>query len=303
MVNLGLYTATVLIWGSTWLAIKFQLTEVPPALSVGYRFLLAAAILFLYGLLKRRRLTFSGRDHLFMASQGAFLFAGAYCLTYLAEVRLTSGLVAVLFSTIPLWNILNLRLFMGQPVARRALAGGLIGLGGICLVFWQDLVGLRVSASLTGLGLSLTAAYLASLGNVIATRNARAKVPVTQANAFGMAYGAVLVLVFWLLTGRGFVFDLSPGYLLSLIYLTVFGSVLAFGCYITLIARIGAEYAAYMALMTPLLALGLSTLFEGYHWEATAGVGVGVVLLGNLLLINPRRRPATARVKISPPAV
>ena len=286
MLNPVLYVVTVLIWGSTWLAIKFQLTTVPPILSVGYRFLLAAAILFAYCALRGRRLGFSGRDHLFMAAQGAFLFAGGYCLTYLATARLTSGLVAVLFSSIMLWNILNLRLFMGQPVARRALSGGLIGLGGISLVFWRDLAEFRVSASLTGLGLSLAATYLASLGNIIATRNAKAGVPVTQANAFGMAYGAGFVLAYWLFSGQGFVFDPSPGYLLSLIYLTVLGSVVAFGCYITLLTRIGAEYAAYMGLLTPLLALGLSTLFEGYRWEATAGAGVGVVLLGNLLLIT-----------------
>jgi drug/metabolite transporter (DMT)-like permease len=121
--TLLLYSAATLIWGSTWYGIKLQLTQVPPVLSVGYRFLLASAVLFFYCAVKRRRLRFSGRDHLFLALQGSTLFGLGYIMSYYATAYLTSGLVAVVFSTILLWNIFNLRFFMGRHVAARALVG------------------------------------------------------------------------------------------------------------------------------------------------------------------------------------
>ena len=289
MLNFFFYVSTILIWGSTWLGIKFQLTGVSPILSVSYRFLLASSILFLYLLIRRRSLRFSLADHLFMAGQGLFLFGIGYCLTYFASNYLTSGLVSVIFSTMLLANIFNLRLFMGQRVAWRALCGGLVGLLGLGLVFWPDLRHFQASASLIGFGLGLMGTYFCSLGNIIGSRNARHRLPVTQTNAFGMAYGGILTLLCgWWLEG-GLSFDLSPGYLASLFYLAVFGSVAAFGAYITLLGRIGAEYAAYVILVTPIIALTLSTLFEGYAWNVFSLVGVVAVLLGNLIILKPIR--------------
>ncbi len=289
MLNYLFYISIVLIWGSTWLAIKFQLTEVPPIQSVGYRFILAASLLFLYCLIRRLSLKFSLRDHLFMAGQGISLFGIGYCMTYFATGYLTSGLVSVIFSTILLANILNLRLFMGQKVARRALAGGLVGLVGLTLVFWPDLRELRANAGLIGLCLGLVGAYFGSLGNIIGTRNARRRLPVTQTNAFGMAYGGILTfLLGWWLKGE-LLFDHSPGYLISIGYLAVFGSVAAFGAYISLIGRIGAEYAAYIGLVTPIIALALSTIFEDFVWNVFSLIGVVVVLTGNLIILKPMR--------------
>ena len=287
MLNIFFYISTILIWGSTWLAIKFQLTGVSPILSVSYRFLLASAVLFAYLLIRRRNLRFPLIDHLFMAGQGLFLFSIGYCLTYFASNHLTSGLVSVIFSTILLTNILNLRLFMGQKVTWRALCGGVVGLMGLCLVFWPDLSQFKASDSLAGFGLGLAGTYFGSLGNIISSRNARRRLPVTQSNAFGMAYGGLMTILFgWWLEG-GLSFDLSPGYLVSLFYLALFGSVAAFGAYITLIGRIGAEYAAYIMLVTPVIALTLSTLFEGYAWSVYSLVGVAAVLAGNLIILKP----------------
>ena len=110
MLNFVLYAATTLIWGSTWLGIKLQLTQVPPILSVGYRFCLASTILLIYCIFTKKKLMFSRRDHFFMAAQGFTLFGLGYIMSYLATSYLTSGLVAVVFSTILMWNILNLRL-------------------------------------------------------------------------------------------------------------------------------------------------------------------------------------------------
>jgi drug/metabolite transporter (DMT)-like permease len=292
MLNVVLYLAATLIWGSTWLGIKLQLTQVPPILSVGYRFCLASLILITYCLLTNKKLKFSRHDHLFMALQGVTLFGLGYCMSYLATVYLTSGLVAVVFSTLMMWNILNLKLFMSQPVDWRAFSGGVVGLMGICILFWQDLTAFTATRGLIGLGFALIGSYLGSVGNIIGSRNAKSGIPVTQANAYGMAYGGVLTLFIHFGSGGPLVMDWSLGYLGPMLYLTIFGSIAAFGCYMLLIGRIGAEYAAYVMLLVPVLALLLSTLFENYHWTVNGMSGIVLVLIGNLVMLT---RPETAR--------
>ena len=287
MLNFLLYAVAALIWGSTWLGIKLQLTQVPPVLSVGYRFCLASLILLIYCILRHKRLAFSRRDHLFMAIQGFSLFGLGYCMSYLATSYLTSGLVAVAYSTILMWNILNLRIFMGQDIAWRAFWGGILGLSGICIVFWDDLSAFTATRGLIGLSMALVGAYLSSLGNVVGARHARAGVPVTQANAYGMAYGGLLALAIHFGGGGELVMDWTASYMAPMLYLTVFGSVVAFGCYMLLIGRIGAEYAAYVTLLMPIIALFLSTLFEDFLWTSNAAIGVAIVLIGNLFILTP----------------
>ena len=287
MINFVLYITATLIWGSTWLGIKLQLDQVPPILSVGYRFCLASIILLIYCKIKNKTLSFSRRDHLFMAVQGFSLFGLGYIMSYLATSYLTSGLVAVIFSTILMWNILNLKLFMKQPVAWQAFTGGVLGLIGICIVFWHDLSVFTATRGLIGLLIALLGAYLASVGNVVGARNAKSGVPVTQANVFGMAYGALLCIVIHFGFGGELTMDWTFGYLGPMLYLTVFGSVVAFGCYMLLIARIGADHAAYVMLLMPIVALILSTFFEEYQWSVNAVAGVIVVLVGNLIILTP----------------
>ncbi len=287
MLNFILYATTTLIWGSTWLGIKLQLSQVPPILSVGYRFFLASVILLIYCIVTNRNLDFSRRDHFFLAVQGVTLFGLGYIMSYLATSYLTSGLVAVIFSTILMWNILNLRLFMGQPVAWRAFSGGALGLAGICILFWHDLAAFSATRGLIGLIIALVGAYLASIGNVVGSRNARCGVPVTQANVFSMAYGAVFCLVIHFIVGGELTMDWTFGYLGPMLYLTVFGSVVAFGCYMLLIGRIGADYAAYVMLLMPVVALVISTFFEKYRWSSSAIFGIAIVLLGNLIILTP----------------
>ena len=297
MLNFILYITTTLIWGSTWLGIKLQLTQVPPILSVGYRFCLASIILLIYCILTNRNLFFSRRDHTFLAVQGFSLFGLGYIMSYLATSYLTSGLVAVIFSTILMWNILNLRLFMGQPVAWRAFTGGLLGLMGICVVFWHDLSAFTATRGLIGLIIALLGAYLASIGNVVGSRNAKSGLPVTQANVFSMAYGALLCGIIHFGAGGELTMDWTLGYLGPMLYLTVFGSVVAFGCYMLLIGRIGADYAAYVMLLMPVVALILSTFFEEYRWSASAAFGVVVVLFGNLIILTPAKTLEKVRRK------
>ncbi len=307
--NLLLYTATVLIWGSTWLGIKFQLGQVDPLVSVVYRFCLATALLFAWCRLRGLPMRFALRDHLFIALQGASLFGVNYWLVYLAEVHLTSGIVAVVFSTIVFWNILNGRIFLKTPIRANVVCGSGLGILGIGLVFWPELSGFSLDdAGFKGFVLSVAATLMASLGNILSARNQRHGLPVVQTNAYGMAYGTLTLLATAAVAGKPFGIDPSPAYMISLIYLAFFGSVVAFGCYLTLVGRIGADRAAYATLLFPIIALIISTLFEGYHWASPAVAGVAIILTGNAIALgkidlpaiglwisNKIRRPLTAK--------
>jgi len=296
MANVVFYSLTVLIWGSTWLAIKFQLGSVAPSVSVAYRFSLAALLLFAWCLLRRLPLRFSRQDHLFIALQGISLFAINYLLFYLAEVQIASGLAAVVFSTIVILNSLNGRLLLGTPLEWKVLLGGGLGLLGLMLLFWPEMVAVHFSGPvLQGLLLSFAATYLASLGNILSARNQQRKLPVVQTNAFGMAYGALSMLLLVLLSGTRFSFDFSAPYLLSLLYLALFGSVIAFGCYLSLLGRIGPGRAAYATLLFPIVALLLSTFWEDYRWTAEGISGILLILGGNYLALTRKRKLETPK--------
>ncbi len=285
--NLMLYALTVGIWGSTWLGIKFQLGHVDPLVSVIYRFSLATALLFAWCALRRLNLRFRAAAHGYMALQGASLFALNYWLFYLAEQHLSSGIVAVVFSTIVFWNMINGRLFLKTPLRRNVIVGAMLGIVGIGLVFWPELSAFSLSdAGLTGFLLSVAATLLASFGNILSARNQRHGLPVVQTNAFGMGYGTLFMLAAALIARKPFTIDPSTAYLASLFYLALFGSVIAFGAYLTLIGRIGADRAAYATLLFPVIALLLSTLFEDYHWSPAAVAGVAVILTGNALALG-----------------
>jgi drug/metabolite transporter (DMT)-like permease len=294
MANLLFYTITILIWGSTWLAIKFQLGIVDPALSVAYRFALAALILFLWCVARRLPMRFSRNDHLYIAMQGCFLFAFNYLLFYLSELYLTSGLAAIVFSTIVLMNLLNGRLFLGTQIELRVLSGGVMGMVGLVLLFWPEMVAVNFSGPvMLGLLLSFAATYLASLGNILSARNQHRKLPVVQTNAFGMAYGSLCMVLVVVVTGAPLTIDLSAAYLLSLVYLALFGSVIAFGCYLSLVGRIGPGRAAYATLLFPVVALALSTIWEDYHWTLPGLIGTLLILSGNYLALAKKGTRST----------
>jgi len=289
MSNLNLYLVSIGIWGSTWLAIKFQLGVVPPAVSVAWRFGLAALILMGYARFRRLSLRFDARTHLWLALQGLLLFGANYVLTYMAELNLSSGLVAVIFSLMMFFNIAGMRLLFHSPPRGRSVLGALLGIAGVTLLFWPDLSRFSVAGTaLQGLIWALVATLIASLGNMTATRNQRAGLPVFAQNAWAMLYGALLVLGYALLTGERLAFETTFAYVCSLLYLALFGSVLAFGAYLTLLGRIGAGRAGYTAVAIPVVALTLSTIFEGLQWQGIMGVGVLLCLAGNLLVLGGR---------------
>jgi drug/metabolite transporter (DMT)-like permease len=286
----ALYGLTVAIWGTSWYVITLQTGVVPVELSIAYRFLLAALLLMGFCLATRRRLAFRLGDHLFMAAQGICLFSLNYVLFYKASLDMPSGLMAVCFSTILLMNIANGALFFRSPVDARVFFGGLLGLGGLTMVFWPEVAGFGLqSKAVTGLILSLIATYLASLGNMVSLRHKKAGIPVVESNAIGMGYGALCSFAVAAVQGLPFAYDGRLKYSIALIYLAVVASIVGFGCFLTLIQRIGADRAAYATVLFPIVALGLSTWLENYRWTPLAGTGVALVLLGNVVVLMRRK--------------
>ncbi len=298
MSNAVLYVLTVLIWGSTWFAIEFQLGTVAPEVSLVYRY--AGASLLLFGWCRYRglNLRFPVRDHLRFALLGLLLFGINYVVAYRAQMHITSALTAIAFSTMVWMNILNARVFFGVRADSRVLLGALLGLAGIATLFAPQIGTLSLGDSvLYGSMLAISSAFIASLGNMVSQSAQKARLPVIQSNAWGMLYGAVATALIAVVDGHEFRFDPSLPYVASLFYLTVFGSIVAFGAYLTLLGRIGAHKAGYAMVMFPVVALILSSLFEGLHIDAPTLAGTVLVIAGNLFVLSRRSNGAAANSK------
>ena len=282
-----LYASTVLIWGSTWIAITFQLGEVDPLVSVIYRMALASVILFIWCKLRGIPLALQLGNHRFLAAQGVCLFGINYWMIYWSETYLPSGIIAVLFSLIVFFNIINARIFLQRPTDLKTVIGGIIGLSGICMLFYPELTKLDSSTgAIKGALFALVAVFTASLGNILATRNGNAGISVWAINAWGTFYGTVVLMIIALLTGATFAYDNSFEYTASLVYLSTFGTILAFGAYIKLLILIGPEKASYSGLLIPFVAIILSTIFEDYQWTGLAVIGFLLAAFGNYLAMR-----------------
>jgi len=225
-----------------------------------------------------------------MALLGALLFGINYWLVYLAELHLPSGLVAVVFSSIIFLNIINGAIFLRSKIRLYVAYGALIGIVGIGLVFQQELFFFSLSSENSyALLLAIIAAVLASLGNITSAFLQKNKLPVIQTIAFAMFYGPLFMLILCFLLGKPFDFDLSYSYIGSLVYLTIFGSIIAFSSYLTLLGNIGADKSAYVTLVIPVIALILSTVFEDYVWNLSSLIGVLFILTGNFIILKKRK--------------
>jgi drug/metabolite transporter (DMT)-like permease len=235
-------------------------------------------------------LRYSPKQHFYIALQGLLLFGINYWLVYLAEIHLESGLVAVLFCTIIFFNILNGAIFLKSKIRINVLLSALIGFTGIALVFKDELFGFTFSSvESSALLLAGVSAVTASFGNITSARNQKNGLPVVQTNAYGMLYGSLLMLLLALATSKPFNFDFSFSYIGSLMYLAVFGSIIAFQSYLTLLGKIGADKSAYITLVFPIIALILSTAFEAYSWSEYAVIGVLLITFGNFMILKGKK--------------
>lgn len=286
--NALLYLLVVLIWGTTWIAITLQQQgNVAITVSIFYRFALAAGVMMIFLLLVRRLRHLALRDHLFCVAQGFCVFAFNFYCFYHAAAYISSGLESVIFSMAVLFNAINGMIFFRQRLSPNLLPASILGMTGIVALFWHDLTATQIAPELLkGIGLSLLGTYGFSLGNMISSRHQRRGLDILSTNAYAMTYGAVLMGLFSLIQHHSFTIELTPSYLGSLLYLAIFGSVIAFAAYFSLIGRIGASGAAYSTLLFPLVALTLSTFYEGYHWHLNAIIGLLLILLGNLVMFS-----------------
>jgi drug/metabolite transporter (DMT)-like permease len=282
-----LFIVPSFIWGSTWYAIKFQLGSVNPMLSVSYRFALAGLILILICIWRKKEMSFGIRTHFLFFLQGLLLFGINYWLVYEAEQYLTSGLIAVIFSIIVFTNAVFGAIFIKSKITLPLIIGGFLAIGGTILIFLTDVSlflgkGLIFDAVLMSFG----ALIFASLGNVASAYNQQKKLPLLQSNAYSMLYGSVFIFLAALVLKTPITFEFHTKYLLSLTYLAIFGSVIAFSSYLEIIGRIGPAKASYAIVFTPVIAMIFSTIFESYSWQKTALIGMPVLILGNLIAME-----------------
>jgi drug/metabolite transporter (DMT)-like permease len=282
---------TASIWGTSWYAITHQLGVVDPVVSVVYRFGLASILLFLWCGLRGQPIQLTPAQHRAAAGVGFFTFTIDYTCVYWAETRVVSAVVAVVFATLAFASLLLFRWIFGQRESRSAWMAAALGALGVALLSWGEIRGARMDGpALVGLSLAFIAVTAAAFGNVFARYGEAAGAPLATATAWSMGYGAAFLTLFALVTRRPWAFELEASYVLSLLYLSVASSVVAFLLYFGVARRRGYGTASYILALTPLLAMGMSARFEGKRW-GTAGLGgVALVLFGQWLLLRARSR-------------
>ena len=292
MNNLSLFAGCVAIWGTTWLAITYQLGPVAPEVSVSHRFLLAALIIGVWCRWRGLPLRFKRAQHIAFALMGVSMYGLAYVFVYHAELHLASGLVAIGYSASPLLSALGTRLFFRQPVSARTALGAAFGILGITLVYWPEFARLSGTGDVAlGAAFTLFAVLMSTAGGLLAQRNHQRGLHGWPVMAWSMGYGGLASLIVALALGRSYTIDLGAPYLLSLLYLALLGTVITFAGWLTLVGRIGAARASYVGVMAPVVALFVSTLFEGFVWHVLTAAGVAVSIAGNVLVLRqPARR-------------
>lgn len=279
-----------LIWGTTWYGITLQFGSVAPLASIVWRFGLAALVLFGFCRVTGQSLRMSRAQHLAALGQGGFAFSVSYSFTYASEHHVTSAIVAVVFATLTFINLVLFRLAAGQKAAPTAWLGALLGVVGVAVLSGGEVLKAGFDGETArGIGLALLATTASAFGNYFAWRGQQAGSAVMPSTAWAMAYGTGLLAVYGLMTGVEFTIEPTVRYLGSLLYLSIFGSVIAFGIYFSIARLIGYAMASYISALTPPIAMLVSVLFEGAHFGWTALVGLGIVLSGQVLLIRSKK--------------
>lgn len=287
------FVVTALVWGSTWLVIKGSIGPVPASWSVTWRFVGAALGMFAFGIVRgdiRLGAMVPERRVLIHAAMiGISLFCVNFQFVYRAETHLTSGLVAVVFSLLLLPNAVFARIFLGTPVTRGFVLGSVIALGGIGLLMINEYRAAAPGSDVPlGGAMTVIALLCASTGNVLQASEVARRVPATMLLAWGFLIGATAdFVVAWVLSGPP-VFDWSPAYVASVAYLSLIGSVLTFPLYNLLLREMGPGRAAYNGVLVPVVAMVLSTAFEGYRWTAFNAGGAVLSLIGLVVALRAR---------------
>ena len=290
-----LFAICVVVWGTTWHAITYQLGDFPAELGVALRFALAGAAVLALCRWRGVALAYSRADHAALALQGVFLYGVSYVCVYHAERFVPSGLVAVGYSASPLLAGVGAALLFGTALGQRFVVGGVLGLVGVALIFWPEITrpnsGERAA---TGAIFTVLSVLLSAVGSLTASRNRHRGIALLPAMGFGMLYGALAAAIVALALGRSVVWPTAPSWWISLAYLAFAGSVLTFACFLTLQDRVGPGPAGTVGVMTPLLALVVSLAFEGFRPDVLTAAGAALAVAGNALMLSPApiARPA-----------
>jgi drug/metabolite transporter (DMT)-like permease len=288
--DLILYGVIVFAWGFSWIALHYQVGTVAPEVSVMWRFLLAAPMMLAFAVIRGERMRYPLRDHLWFAGLGATIFSTNFTLFYYGGQILASGLLAVVFSLASVVNVFMGWLVLRTPVDRRVVLGALIGFCGVAAMFYPQLAGTTLNTlALAGLAFCVLGTLFFCSGNMISAQLQKRGIPVMAASGYGMMYGAIGLAAFAGARGLPFIIEPTAKYIGGLIFLAVVSSVIAFGSYLTLLGRIGADRAGYSTVMFPVVALIVSTFAEDYRWTLPAIAGLIAVMAGNLLVL---RKPA-----------
>lgn len=290
-----LYLVTLFAWGTSWIAIALQNGPVDSVVSVFYRFLVASLVLLPVLYFSGRLQKVRRKDHLWFFLQGICLFCFNFICFYVASQYMASGLLSIVFSLAIFFNTINNRIWWGVKPNKAIYGAGLLGITGLVLLFWQELRQTSASSDLLfGIGLSALGTFSFSLGNMITVRHNKNGINPLTSTAYGMSYGAVLLLGILIVTQIAITWDSRPEYLYGLLWSAIIASVVGFTAYLTLVNRIGANQAAYATVVFPVIALGISSVYEGYTWGVLNILGLILVLFGNAVAMNlvkiPRRK-------------
>jgi drug/metabolite transporter (DMT)-like permease len=256
-----------------------------------WRFCVALLILLPIVLIRRERLIFPLAMHLRFALVGSLLFSSNFIFFYYGGLTTPSGLLAVIFSLASVGNLLIGALIARKRPSARLALGGIIGTLGSGLMFAPQIIehpfGL---AAVQGLLFSLLGTLSFCWGNVVAGAIQSRGVSVLSSTLWGMVYGVIGMALFIFVEGGTFHFEWTLPYAGSLVFLAIFGSVIAFISYLTLLGRIGAPRAGYSTVLYPVIALLLSTVLEDFHWTLPSLAGLLCVLVGNVIVLNTSRK-------------
>ncbi len=283
-----------LIWGSTWLVIRDQISSVPPSWSVTYRFAVAGIAMFALALIQRRALGLSLRAHGFAALIGIFQFGANFNFVYRAEAYLTSGLVAVLFALLIVPNVLLSRLFLGTRSSWQFLLGAAVALIGVALMLVHEARATDGDAGFVLVGLALTFGGImgASVSNVMQATPFAKMQDIIVLIAWALLWGTLFNAAFAFVTAGPPVIEMRTGYIGGILYLGILGTVLTFPLYFGIIREVGAGPAAWSSVLIPVIAMALSTLFEGYQWAMLPAIGAALVIAGLVIALKPLGRQA-----------
>ncbi len=285
------FAVIVLIWGSTWFVIKDQLHTVPPSWSVTYRFAVAGVTMLVWAAMRKDRLGLDARGLAFALMLGVSQFVLNYNFVYVSEQYITSGVVAVVYALLLVPNAILARLFLGQRMGGQLVLGSVVAIAGVGLLFLHEaqLSAAGMHQALIGIAIALAGLFFASIANVMQAARLAKAYPMATMLGWAMLIGAALDGVFSFATAGPPVVEMRWGYVAGILYLGVIGSGIAFTLYFELIRTIGPTKAAYTGVAIPVIAMLLSTLFEGYRWSWLAAGGAVLALAGLVIALKARR--------------